>query len=145
MTLIQPFRVSQLKSANPTVGIQRRAFVLLLLISLVLLGGIGSRLAYLQLITGKANREKAEDNRIRIVPKSPVRGNLFDRRGQVLATTRLTYAAYLWPKAQQQPDWPQKLSRLAELLAIPQADIQRRVEQAGDNSATLIRIARGLT
>ena len=145
MTLIQTFRISHPKPGNPTVGRQRRAFALLLLISLVLVGGIGARLAYLQLITGKVNREKAEDNRIRIVPKSPVRGNLFDRRGKVLATTRLTYAAYLWPKAQQQPDWPQKLVRLADLLSIPQADIQRRVEQAGYNSPTLIRIARSLT
>ena len=72
MTLIQTFRVSQPKPANPTVGRQRRGFALLLLISLVLLGGIGTRLAYLQLITGKFNREKAEDNRIRIIPKSPV-------------------------------------------------------------------------
>lgn len=145
MTLIQPFLASKPTQANRTVDSQRRAFTIMLFISLVLLGGIGTRLAYLQLIEGKVNREKAEDNRIRIIPKSPVRGNLFDRKGRVLATTRLTYAAYLWPRAQQQADWPQKLSRLADLLAIPPADIQRRIEQAGSNSPSLIRIARSLT
>lgn len=146
MTLIQPSLFSRpQKQADRTASRQRRGVAIVLLIGLVLLGGIGARLAYLQLVTGEANREKAENNRIRLVPKPPVRGNVFDRKGRPLATTRLTHAAYLWPRAQQQPDWPQKLSRIAELLSLPQDDIQRRVEQAGYNSPALIRIARSLT
>jgi penicillin-binding protein 2 len=117
----------------------------MLFVSLVLLGGIGSRLAYLQLLEGQIYREKAENNRIRLVPKPPVRGNLFDRKGKVLATTRLTHAAYLWPMVQTQPDWPEQLDRLSKLLAIPKAEIQEKVKQAGANSPTLIRIARSLT
>jgi penicillin-binding protein 2 len=117
----------------------------MLFVSLVLLGGIGSRLAYLQLLEGQIYREKAENNRIRLVPKPPVRGNLFDRKGKVFATTRLTHAAYLWPMVQTQPDWPEQLDRLSKLLAIPKAEIQEKVKQAGANSPTLIRIARSLT
>lgn len=145
MTSIQSFLPLKPTQSQRKVESQQRAFALMLCISLILLGGIGTRLAYLQLIEGQVNREKAEENRIRIIPKTPVRGNLFDRQGRVLATTRLTYAAYLWPRAQQQPDWPQKLNRLADLLSIPPADIQRRIEQAGPNSPALIRIARSLT
>ncbi|MCU0535811.1 MAG: penicillin-binding protein 2 [Hydrococcus sp. Prado102] len=128
-----------------TVGQQAQSILIMLFISLVLLGGIGARLAYLQLVDGSLNRERAENNRIRIIPKPPVRGNLFDRKGKVLATTRLTHAAYLWPMVQKQPDWPEQLARLAKLLNIPKEEIQQKVKQAGANSPTLIRIARGLT
>ena len=145
MTIIQPFVLPKKRQANREVKQSHRAFSIMCLISVILLGGIGSRLAYLQLIDGATNREKAEDNRIRIIPKSPVRGNLFDRKGKVLATTRLTHAAYLWPRAQQQPDWPEKLARLSELLDVTPDSIQTRVEQVGAHSPTLIRIARGLT
>jgi penicillin-binding protein 2 len=117
---------------------------MMLLISLFLPCGIAARLAYLQLAEGQINREKADNNRIRIVPKQPVRGNLFDRKGKVIATTRLTHAAYLWPMAQQRADWSQKLDRLSQLLGVPKEEIQRKVEQAGYNSPTLIRIARSL-
>ncbi|MGH2413561.1 MAG: penicillin-binding protein 2, partial [Microcystaceae cyanobacterium] len=146
MTIFQPslFHIGR-KKTDRTVGQQRQSVLIMMLISLFLLGGVGSRLAYLQIIEGKVNREKAENNRIRIVPKQPVRGNLFDHKGRVLATTRLTHAAYIWPKAQVQADWPQKLNRLSELLGIPKEEIQKKAEQAGFNSPTLIRIARSLT
>ncbi|GBF78644.1 penicillin binding protein [Aphanothece sacrum FPU1] len=116
----------------------------MLLVSLILLGAIGTRLAVLQLWQGHIYRDKAENNRIRIVPKPPVRGNIFDRKGRVLASTRLTHAAYLWPIVVKQPDWPKNLKYLSQLLSIPEESIQSRIEQAGYNSPTLIRIARSL-
>ncbi len=133
------------KQTDRTVGRQHQSIFIMLLISLVLLAGVGTRLAYLQLVEGQINRQKAENNRIRIIPNPPVRGNLFDRKGRVLATTRLTHAAYIWPMAQAQANWPESLERLSNLLEIPQEDIQAKVEQAGYNSPTLIRIARSLT
>lgn len=146
LTSPQPsFSPAKRKETDKTVGGKYRPFLLMFLITLVLLGGVGSRLAYLQLEQGQINRERAENNRIRIVPKQPVRGNLFDRKGRVLATTRLTHAAYLWPLAQTREDWPENLKRISELLNIPEEEIQERVSQAGFNSPTLIRIARSLT
>ena len=145
MTVIQPFsRAGDRKQTSRTVGRQYQSVILMLLVSFFLLGGIGSRLAYLQLAEGKNYREKADNNRIRIVPKQPVRGNIFDRKGRVLATTRLSHAAYLWPRVQGQADWPQILDRLSAILQIPKEEIQKRVEQAGYDSPTLIRIARHL-
>jgi penicillin-binding protein 2 len=150
MTIFQPslFQTRRKPSdanRDRTVGRRYQAISIMLLISLFLPCAITARLAYLQLIEGKIYREKAENNRIRIVPKLPVRGNLFDRKGRVLATTRLSHAAYLWPKAQIQPDWLENRRRLADLLGISEEQIQQRVQQAGTNSPTLIRIARDLT
>jgi penicillin-binding protein 2 len=144
--MTQPsFPEGRRKETDRTVGRQYQPFLMMLLITFALLGGVGSRLAYLQLQQGEIHREKAENNRVRIVPKQPVRGNLFDRKGRVLATTRLTHAAYLWPMAQTREDWPENLRRISELLGIPEAEINAKVSQAGYNSPTLIRIARSLT
>lgn len=146
MIIAQPsFAQDRRKETGRTVGRQHQSVLLMILITLVLLGGVGTRLFYLQLSQGEVNREKAENNRIRIVPKQPVRGNLFDRKGRVLATTRLTHAAYLWPMAQKRENWPENLKRIAQLLGVSQESIQEKVEQAGFNSPTLIRIARSLT
>ena len=128
-----------------TVGQQHQSVLIMLLVSLFLFGGISSRLAYLQLAEGKKNRELAENNRVRIQPKPPVRGNLFDRKGRVLASTRLSHSAFLWPRVQKLEQWSQIRHRLSRILEIPEAEIQERVEQAGYNSPSLIRIARSLT
>jgi penicillin-binding protein 2 len=117
----------------------------MLIVSAFLLGGIGSRLAYLQLIEGSRNRQLADNNRIRLIPKPPVRGNIFDRKGKILASSQLSHAVYLWPIARKKAEWPATLNRLADILKIPEAEIQKRLEQAGYNSPSLIRIARGIS
>ncbi len=132
------------KKTNRTIGQKRQPLFIMLFVSIILLGAIGSRLAFLQLLQGEAYREKAENNRVRIVPKPPVRGNIFDRKGRVLASTRLTHAAYLWPMVVNQPDWPENRQYLAQLLSIPEESIENKIQQAGYNASTLIRIARSL-
>ncbi|MGP0128920.1 MAG: penicillin-binding protein 2 [cyanobacterium endosymbiont of Rhopalodia musculus] len=129
---------------NRTIGQKRQPWLIMILISLILLGAIGSRLVYLQLLEGEVYREKAENNRIRIIPKPPVRGNIFDRKGRVLASTRLTHAAYLWPVVIKESNWEENLRYLSQLLSIPEDNIERKIKQAGYNSPTLIRIARSL-
>jgi penicillin-binding protein 2 len=133
------------KPQERTLGKRSQSVFLMLFVGLTLVGTTGARLAYLQIAQGQVYREKADNNRTRIIPKPPVRGNLFDRNGKVLATTRLTHAAYLWPMAQKQADWPEQVERLANLLNVPKAEILAKVEQAGANTPTLIRIARSLT
>ncbi len=144
MTVIQPSSTGR-KATPRTVGRNYQSLVVMLIVSILLLGGIGSRLAFLQLIQGERNRELAENNRIRLVPKQPVRGNIFDRKGKVLASSRLSHSVFLWPLEIKQADWPQTRKRLSELLNIPEQDIQKRVEKAGFNSPSLIRIERGLS
>ena len=140
---------SSFKAKNPedkrNLGRQYQSVLILLGISLVFFGGIGSRLAYLQLEQGEINQRKADENRTRIIPKPPIRGNIFDRDGRVLATTRLSHSAYIWPKAQKQADWQEIRQLLATILEIPAADIQKRVEEAGINYPSLIPIAANLT
>jgi penicillin-binding protein 2 len=128
-----------------TVGRRYQSLIVMLMVTLALLGGIGSRLAYLQLIQGERNRQLADNNRIRLIPRPPERGKILDREGRVLAGNRLSYAVFLWPIANEEAEWQSITQRLSEILKIPVEDIQSRLEQAGYYSPSLVRIARGLS
>jgi penicillin-binding protein 2 len=86
-----------------------------------------SRLVWMQLLEGSRFRELADENRIRLVPRSPIRGRLLDRKGRVLATSKLTYSLYLEPRLVSDDDWPGLRDRLARLLNLkPDLLDQRR-------------------
>jgi penicillin-binding protein 2 len=132
-------------SQDRTAGNQLQAIPIITVISIIFFGGIGWRLSYLQLQQGKLNQQKAEDNRTRIVPKLPVRGNITDRHGKILATSKQSYSAYLWPKAQKERDWSTNKQIIAQILEIKPKELQQKVEAAGYNYPSLIPIARNLT
>lgn len=132
-------------SGSRTVGTGYQALVLMALVSLFLVGAVGSRLAYLQLVEGDRNRQLAENNRIRLIPKQPERGKILDRKGRVLANSRFSYSVFVWPIANTKAQWPKTQALLAQILKIPEAEIQKRLEQAGYSSTSLIRIARSIT
>src|SRR4028118_1797847 len=125
MTVIQPSSGGRQPTPR-TVGRNYQSLFVMLFVSLLLLGGLGFRLAQLQLVEGKRNRQLAENNRIRLIPKQPVRGNIFDRKGKVLASSRLSYAVYVWPIALKRDKWPATLKRLSKILNIPEAEMQKR-------------------
>jgi penicillin-binding protein 2 len=128
-----------------TVGRRYQSLMVMLMITVVMVGGIASRLAYLQLLQGDRNRQLADDNRIRLIPRQPERGRILDRKGRVLAGNRLSYAVFLWPIANREQEWRPILPRLADVLNIPLQEIEDRLEQAGYNSPVRVRIARGLS
>jgi penicillin-binding protein 2 len=119
--------------------------VLLLLLVGLILAGLGGRLAYLQLVEGDRNRQLAETNRIRLIPKHPERGKIVDRKGRILAGSRLSHSVYLQPLAQKKVDWPKTLQRLSHILNIPVQDIERRLQQEGYSFPYMVRIARGIS
>ncbi|APB33026.1 Penicillin-binding Protein dimerization domain family [Gloeomargarita lithophora Alchichica-D10] len=140
----QTARFKESPWAEPGIGRGRQAVVLIASISLVLFGAIGSRLAYLQLVKGQEHQQMADSNRIRLIPKPPDRGRIFDRQGRLLAGSRLSYSVFLWPIAQRPQDWQKSLTTLAQLLDIPEKEMKNRLEQAGYYSPYLLRLARGI-
>lgn len=144
MAVMQSSSVGR-QTTTRTVGRNYQSLFVMLLVSIFLLGGIGSRLAFLQLVQGDRNRQLADNNRIRLIPKAPVRGNIFDRKGKILASSRLSRSVFIWPIAIKQQQWPQIRKRLAEVLKIPEDRIQKRVEQAGFNNPSRIRIERSIS
>jgi len=144
MTLTQPSPTVQSPQNSRAVSYPYRSVVLMGMISLLMLVGLGSRLVYLQLIEGDRNRQLADENRIRLIPKQPERGKILDRNGKILAGSRLSHSVFLWPLARKQAEWSNVVQRLGQILNLPPDQIQRRLEQAGYHSPSLIRIARGI-
>jgi len=145
-TAVKPVsKVVGRKQTPRTVGQQHQAIVIMLFISAFLFGGIGARLSYLQLVEGERNQALAENNRVRVIPRAPVRGTLFDRQGRILASSRLSHSAYIWPLAQRYPTWDATVEHLAKILNLPPEDIRQPVEAADYNLPTRVRIARDLT
>ncbi|NEP62902.1 MAG: penicillin-binding protein 2 [Symploca sp. SIO2G7] len=133
------------KQGGRTVGRQYQSVIMMFFLSLVMLGGIGGRLSYLQLVQGDRNRKLAEENRILLLPRRPARGTVFDRNGKILAGSRLSHSVSIWPIALPIDQRGQVVNRLAQLLNIPGEEIQQRIELAGYESTQSIAIARGLS
>ncbi|MBD2148966.1 penicillin-binding protein 2 [Pseudanabaena sp. FACHB-1277] len=144
------FTQRQTSPFNPTentrtMGKGMRAAILFLLSVVVLLGLLGGRLFYLQLIEGDRNQQLAENNRIRLIAKPPERGRLFDRKGNILASSRLAHVVYLWPIAQPKEKWQPIIQRLSEVIGIPAQTILAKLEQEGYNSPNLVRVSSAIS
>lgn len=122
-----------------------RPAILFLLGVLVLIGLLGGRLFYLQLIEGDRNQQLAENNRIRLIAKPPERGRLFDRKGNIFASSRLAHVVYLWPIAQPKEKWGAIINRLAELMSVSPQTITDKLEQEGYNSPNLVRVSTAIS
>ena len=113
------------------------------LLGLVLLvaAAMGARLAWLQLVQGAENRLLADQNRIRLVPRHPMRGRLLDRNGEVLATNRLTHNLYLRPLVVTEERWQKLRGRLAEVLGVPVSQLEDRRRSGGQGDGYRIALA----
>lgn len=105
---------------------------------------MGLRLAWLQLLHGADNRERADENRIRLMPRNPIRGRLLDRQGQVLATSRITYNLYIQPRQVSDGRWPALRNRLAALLGIPVQQLDERRRSGANPEGFRIQVADAL-
>jgi penicillin-binding protein 2 len=133
------------RDSRRTVGRAFQSIILMVVISGIFFGAIGTRLAQLQIVEGDQNRELAENNRIRLVPKRPARGAILDRNGKVLAGSRLSHSVSIWPIALPESEWPEVVNRLAKILNVSPESIQRRLDQAGYESIESITVARGIS
>ena len=61
----------------------------------VLLTLLGVRLYYLQIVKGEYYAERAENQRVRLIPIPAPRGAIFDRNGKMLVDSRPTYNVVL--------------------------------------------------
>jgi penicillin-binding protein 2 len=117
----------------------------LMAISILIIGVCGLRLVQLQLIEGAAHRERAEQNRVSLMPIPADRGNIVDRSGALLAANRLARSVYLRPREQSKEAWAKTAKRLAPILKIPPAEILDKLKQTGFRSAMPVRISRNLS
>jgi penicillin-binding protein 2 len=129
--------------ASRHTGIGRQS-ALLMAVVLLFSGAMVARLAWLQLLHGAENRARADENRIRLLPRNPIRGRLLDRHGQVLATSRLTYNLYIQPREVDDAQWPALRNRLATVVGVPAAQLEARRRSGANAEGFRIDLASGL-
>ncbi|MCX5941407.1 MAG: penicillin-binding protein 2 [Cyanobium sp. LacPavin_0818_WC50_MAG_67_9] len=117
---------------------------LLLAVVLLFCGAMVARLAWLQLLHGSENRARADENRIRLMPRNPIRGRLLDRHGQVLATSRLTYNLYIQPREVSDAQWPALRDRLVAVMGVPGAQLEAKRRSGANAEGFRIALASGL-
>jgi penicillin-binding protein 2 len=130
-------------AASRHTGMGRQS-ALLLAVVLLFSGAMVARLAWLQLLHGAENRARADENRIRLLPRNPIRGRLLDRHGQVLATSRLTYNLYIQPREVDDAQWPALRDRLATVIGVPAAQLEARRSSGTNAEGFRIDLASGL-
>lgn len=87
------------------------------------------RLFVLQLIDGEHYRELADGNRIRQMTIQATRGVLLDRNGKIIVGSRPVYIVSYTP--QQKPMDAALEARLANVLQMTPADIQKKIKDHG--------------
>ena len=118
-------------SQQRQAGLRQQPLVLLCVV-LMFSAAMTARLVWMQLLEGPRFRELADENRIRLVPRSPMRGRLLDRKGRVLASSRLSYSLFLEPRLVLDADWPDLRDRLARLLNLDPALLDQRRDRGPD-------------
>ena len=100
-----------------------RRIIAATIVIVLLVGALGARLLYLQVVKHEYYSDLSQGNRIRIEPLPPSRGLIFDRNGDPLALNRPAYQLELI--REQTPDVEDTLARLVALGLIVEEDLER--------------------
>jgi penicillin-binding protein 2 len=99
-------------------------------LAIAIFGILITRLWFLQVMSSEVYAERAEANRVRILPILARRGTIFDRKGNVLVTSKSSYNIVLSREDVKLADLPQMTDLLAENLSIDRKWLENRFEQA---------------
>ena len=135
---------SQGRANQRQTGLHQQPLVLLMLV-LIFCSAMVARLVWMQLLEHSRFRQLADENRIRLVPRSPIRGRLLDRKGRVLASSKLTYSLYLEPRLVDDQSWLTLQERLASLLDLNAQELDERRSRGVDRDGYRTTLALDLT
>ena len=135
---------SQGRANQRQTGLHQQPLVLLMLV-LIFCSAMVARLVWMQLLEHSRFRQLADENRIRLVPRSPIRGRLLDRKGRVLASSKLTYSLYLEPRLVDDQSWPTLQERLASLMDLNAQELDERRSRGVDRDGYRTTLALDLT
>ncbi|ALO39194.1 penicillin-binding protein 2 [Alcaligenes faecalis] len=99
----------------------------------VLLGVLGVRLWYLQVVRYEGFAARADQNRIAVIPITPRRGEILDRNGEVLARNYRDYTLSAVPANLGEPV-DDMLDRVGELVELSPRDRRRFKQNVAQNS-----------
>jgi len=79
---------------------------------------LGVRLYFLQIVNGEYYAERAENQRVRLLPIPAQRGTIFDRNGRILVDSRPIYNVILSREEMQGKDFGSLVAPLSEALGL---------------------------
>ena len=109
--------------------------------AILAIGGLTTRLFYLQIVSGGQFTSLSQVNRevSQAIPSS--RGLIYDRAGRVLVTNVLTYAVKIRPVDLPETRRDEVVARLSSLLKMNVGDINATIDGNPGSSFDLVRIA----
>src|SRR5215510_3411838 len=99
-------------------------------LAIAIFGVLVGRLWYLQVINSQVYADRAEANRVRILPIPAPRGTIFDRNGKELVNSKLSFNIVLSRKDVKSSEFPQLADLLSENLGIDRNWLSKRFEDA---------------
>jgi penicillin-binding protein 2 len=93
----------------------------------ILLSILGVRLYYLQLVKGDYYAEKAENQRVRLIPIPAPRGAIFDRNGKILVDSRSTFNITLANEPLKKIDISERIGDYAQGLSLERQFLVERI------------------
>lgn len=100
---------------------------------------LACRLFYMQFIKKDEYKTLSDKNRIRIILIPPIRGQIFDRNGEVLARNQTNFNLLL--EKSGNPGYMKEVSRISELLSLDEEqikEVKRKVKRAGHKVPAII-------
>ena len=116
-------------------------FLIFALAAILAIGGLTTRLFYLQIVNGGQFTVLSEGNRTSAEAIPSARGLIYDRRGVALVKNVPTFAVKIRPVDLPEDRRDDVVSRLASLLNMDPADINGAIDSNPGSRFDLVRIA----
>lgn len=98
-------------------------------VSLLLLGTLGTRLWFMQVVDAQAAQSRVTENRTRTVTLLPERGRIFDRDGRIVADNRrVLQVAVDWAVIENDADRQELFTRLSGVLGQSLEELEARYD-----------------
>src|SRR5262249_34358271 len=102
------------------------------------------RLAYIQIIRGKAFTQASENNHTQVLVERAPRGRILDRNGTVLADDQPVFVALFSPLGLQPSDFQLVIGHLSAIVEVPVPELEHRLF-AAVRAKSMMRISDRLT
>jgi penicillin-binding protein 2 len=116
-------------------------FLIFALATILAIGGLTTRLFYLQIVNGGQFATLSEGNRTAVEAIPSARGLIYDRKGVVLVKNVPTFAVKIRPVDLPEERRDEVVARLAALLKIDPADINGAIDSNPGSRFDLVRVA----
>jgi penicillin-binding protein 2 len=103
---------------------KKNIFIFFCLIFVVVLS---VRFFSIQIVSGELYKKQSLENSIKIETKFPVRGNIYDRNGLLIADNRPAFSLYLVPSRTKS----QTIELLSSILDIDKIEIEKKLRRSG--------------